>query len=95
MNDESLGSVVFILVIAVIWLGFTVHNQGETITQLKSIIYSCDNAVTNANQNIDDLNSQIYDAQYSAWSDYDTMGYALENLTTGEVVSNPCDVPSN
>lgn len=95
MNEEStLGGFGTILIIAVVWLGIAVHNQHKQIEQLKDIVSDCDSAVTQANQNIDDLNSNIEDAQSNAWSDYDSMGDALDGLQTGETVSNPCYVPT-
>lgn len=96
MNEGStLGSLGFILLIAVIWLGITVHNQNKSIDQLKGIISDCDSAVTEANQNIEDVNSGIDDAQVNAWSDFDTMGQALDDLQQADTVDNPCYVPSN
>jgi hypothetical protein len=40
-----------------------------------------------ANDNIDQANSNIEDAKSSAWSDYDEMGSALDNLETVDNVS--------
>lgn len=91
--DEGIGGFSVILIIAVIWLGISVHSQNKKIEQLKNTIEDCDSAVTDANQTIDDLNSGIEDAQWNAWSDYDSMGDALDNLTTGDTVSNPCYLP--
>ncbi len=92
-EEETIGGIGFLLLIAVIWLGVTVHSQNKQIDQLKGVINDCDSAVTDANQNISDLNDQIDNAKNDAWSDYDTMGQSLENLTSGDQVENPCYVP--
>jgi CHASE3 domain sensor protein len=97
MNSEQKisGTFLFVLLIAAIWLGSTIHNQNKTIVQLKEVIQDCDSAVTEANQNIDELNSSIEDAQSNAWSDYDSMGYTLDDLQSVDEVSNPCYIPRN
>jgi len=94
-GKSTFGSFGFILLVAVIWLGIVVHNQNNKIDQLKSIIDDCDSSVTDANQNISDLNDQIENAQGDAWSDYDTMGQTLGDLTTSDQVDNPCYDSSN
>lgn len=93
MNEESLGGFGVILIIAIIWLGVSVHNKNKQIEELTSIIHNCDYAVTEANQNISDLNDQIENASYYAWNDYETMGQTIEDLQQGEQVNNPCYTP--
>lgn len=83
MSEESLGGLGFILVMAVIWLGITVHNQNKTIEQYKGIIDDCSVSIGEANQ-------RISDAKDNAWLNYNDMGQALDDL---ETVDDPCFIP--
>ena len=56
---------------------------------LSSLVDEYSYALEEANENIDDANSMIEDAQSNAWSDYESMGYSLENLSTVDTVSEP------
>ena len=93
--EDPLGGFGIVLIISLIWLGITDYNQNKTISEMSGIISQCSGAIDDANNNIQNLNSQIDDVQSLAWSDYDAMGYALENLSNGQEVHNPCTVPSN
>ncbi len=95
MEEKTISGIGFLLIIAIIWLGVTVHNQNKQIEQLKGVISDCDSAVTDANNNISDANDQINSAKNEAWSDYDSMGNALDGLQEGEQVDNPCYLPLN
>lgn len=46
-------------------------------------------ALEEANNNIEEANEIIEDAQGYAWSAYEDMGYALDNLQTVDTVSEP------
>ncbi len=56
---------------------------------LEDRISQYQSALSQANDNIDEANSYIEDAQGYAWSSYDDMGYALDNLSTVSTVSEP------
>ena len=92
--QEGLGGVGVLLLIATIWLAIIVNNQNDTIATMTNVIHRCSTAVDDANSNMGNMNTQIEDAQYSAWSNYDTMGTTLEGLTVGQFVDNPCEVPA-
>ncbi|MDP3093603.1 MAG: hypothetical protein Q8N16_02455 [bacterium] len=52
-------------------------------------LYDYQMALQEANNNIEEVNSYIEDAQEYAWSSYDEMGWALDNLMTVETVYEP------
>ncbi|MDB5266181.1 MAG: hypothetical protein JWM39_894 [Parcubacteria group bacterium] len=70
------------LVVVLFFLNYQYQKQKQVLQDYKS-------ALDDANSNIDDANSEIEDAQGNAWSDYDSMGSALDNLTTIDSVPNP------
>ena len=90
MAEENSKTIIFIiLVIAGIWL----WQNHKTITDLKSQVEEYQNeaddyryALNEANSNIEEANSYIEDAQSYAWSSYDEMGWALDNLSTVDTV---------
>jgi len=47
-------------------------------------VYELDNKVNSYSDALDQANSSIDDAKGYAWSSYDDMGYALDNLETVE-----------
>jgi hypothetical protein len=92
MNDENIWGVVGFIVL--VYMGMHIHSLNKKVEILQSTIDDCSSAVDEANDNIDSLNSSIEDAQGYTWSDYDEMGYALDNLQTNNTVSNPCSYSS-
>lgn len=56
---------------------------------LSSLVDEYDYSLSEANDNIEEANSIIEDAQGYAWSSYEEMGEALDNLTTVDTVSAP------
>lgn len=90
--EERSNGLTILLVIAVVWLMIAGHGHKKTIERLHETIDECSSSIDDANSIIEDLNSGIEDATWAAWSDYDSMGYALENLSTGDTVANDCYV---
>ena len=91
MEENKFGTTIFIiLIVAGIWL-WSDHNRikelesqaNEYQNQLDDYEYALDEA----NSNIETANSYIEDAQSYAWSTYDDMGYALDNLEIVETVN--------
>jgi hypothetical protein len=90
MEEEQFKTIIFIIIlVAGIWL----WQDQKAITDLKSQVVDyqneaddCRYALDEANSNIDEANSYIEDAQSYAWSSYDEMGWALDNLTTVNTV---------
>lgn len=93
------GVVLVIILIAGIWL----WNDHQEINKLKSenSALESDNryltmrannfsdALDEANNNIEEGNTNIINAQSAMWGTYDDMGYALEELTQIDTVSSP------
>ena len=85
-----------ILFIAVIVIGIWLWRNYNMIELLKydlsesqDLIDEYRDALNEANDNIDQANSSIEDAQSYAWSSYEDMGWALDNLETIDTVSEP------
>ena len=57
--------------------------------ELSGQVDEYDYSLSQANDNIEEANSIIEDAQGYAWSSYEEMGEALDNLTTVDTVSSP------
>jgi hypothetical protein len=75
MDEENNGWFFIILVILSVWFWMDHHKLTEQITSLQDDVYEHANALDQANSNIED-------AQSYAWSSYEDMGYALDNLET-------------
>jgi len=91
MEDKHKNIIIFVLIIALVllWNNYSEFKK-ESLSNLnscKSDLSSADDTIDEANDNIDQANSNIEDAQGYAWSDYDDMGYALDNLETVDNVS--------
>ena len=75
-----------ILLILLILITIFYWQQNEDLkSKLSDLQDEVSNLVNERDSYIDALeqaNSNIEDAQYSAWETYDDMGYALENLET-------------
>ncbi len=79
---------IIIFVIAIAFFIFFLYTN-NIITGLKSDLDDYKDALAEANKSIDRANSIIEDAQDEAWSSYQEMGEALENLETVKNVSDP------
>ncbi len=71
---------VIILIIAIIFLWFKIDGIKEERDDLEAELSNYEYALEEANNNIEELNSIIEDAQDYAWSSYEEMGEALDNL---------------
>lgn len=93
MEKEQFKTIIFIVIlVAGIWL-WKNHNTivilESQIDEYQSQLDEYQYALDEANNNIEEANSYIEDAQGYAWSSYDEMGWALDNLTTVETVDEP------
>ncbi len=98
-RDSSNGAIIVIVLIAGIWIWSLygdVNKLKNENNYLEDSLYSCNaslddyqSALEEANNNIDEANSIIEDAQSYAWSNYQEMGDALDNLYTVNTVSEP------
>lgn len=69
---------------------FNAYDEAEArVLELQNKVSDHEEALNEANSNIEEANNNIEDAKYSAWSSYDDMGYALDNLDTVDTVSEP------
>lgn len=85
MDEDSFWFFVIIssVIGCIIW-GFV------RIQTLEKQVSDCSDKINSANSQILILNDSIENAKDEAWSEYDSMGYVLDNLETGFQVSNPC-----
>lgn len=82
---EGKGGWLFVvLVILSIWFWRDHHKLTGQIQTLQDEVYELDNKVNSYSDALDQANSNIDDARGYAWSSYDDMGYALDNLETVE-----------
>lgn len=88
-NENNYKILFFILLVVLIigWLKF--NNLKEENSILTDDVGAYQDTLSRANQNIEEANSVIEDAQSYAWSSYEEMGDALDNLTTVDTVSEP------
>lgn len=90
MENENKYKILFFILLAVLiigWLKFS--NLKEENSILEDEVGAYQDALSQANQNIEEANSIIEDAQSYAWSSYQEMGDALDNLTTVDTVYEP------
>lgn len=73
-----------IFIILSIWFWRDHHKLTMQIQNLHDEIYELDNKANSYSEALDQANSNIDDAKGYAWSSYDDMGYALDNLETVE-----------
>lgn len=78
-----------ILLVAFIFLWTKYSSLKEENKQLSGLMEEYQYALSQANQNIEEANSIIEDAQSYAWSTYQEMGDALDNLYTVDTVQEP------
>lgn len=96
-NSFALGAVAATIVIIIFWgIGGGGRYEGQSAQDWVDDYDSCsstlsdyEDALVEANDNIDEANYMIEDAQSYAWQNYYDMGYALENLSTIDNVSEP------
>ena len=82
---EGKGGWLFVvLIILSIWFWRDHHKLIGQIQTLQDEVYELNNKVSSYSDALDQANSNIDDAKGYAWSSYDDMGYALDNLETVE-----------
>jgi len=90
MENESKYKILFFVLLVILILGWLKYNNlKEENAALTNQIDEYQYALGQANENIDEANSIIEDAQNYAWSSYEEMGYALDNLYTIDTISEP------
>mgnify|MGYP001602355355 CR=1 FL=1 len=92
MNNNIKIWFFIIVIITGIWIfkdTKTINNLRLDNEQLENELSDYQYALQDANNNIEEANSIIEEAQWYAWESYEEMGYALENLTTVDTISEP------
>ncbi len=90
MEDENKYKILFFILLIILIFGWLKYNNlKEENATLTNRVDAYQSALQQANENIDEANSIIEDAQNYAWSSYEEMGNALDNLTTVDTVSEP------
>jgi len=84
MAEKGNGWIFILLVILSIWFWKDHHNLTSRVESLQDEVADLDNKANSYSDALDQANSNIEDAQSYAWSSYDDMGYALDNLETVE-----------
>lgn len=97
-KDKQIGYyIVAVVVLVISTIGFAVANsnaneeKAQLQSQVDDLTSQNDDLQSNlddANANIDQANDSITTAQGYAWSDYDSMGQALDNMSTVDNVNN-------
>lgn len=78
------GWLFVVLIILSIWFWRDRHKLNERVESLQDEVYEFEQRASSYSDALDQANSNIEDAQSYAWSSYDDMGYALDNLETVE-----------
>lgn len=96
MAEKGKGWIFILLVILSIWFWRDHHNLTSRVESLQDEVAdlgdkvnSYSDALDQANSNIEEANSNIEDAQGYAWSSYEEMGQALDDLVTVDIVPEP------
>lgn len=90
MEKESSYKTIAIILAILLFFSYTNgHSLGKKNVMLEDRLSEYQSALGEANDNIEEANSYIEDAQSYAWSSYDDMGDALENMSTVDTVSEP------
>jgi len=84
MAEKGNGWIFILLVILSIWFWKDHHNLTSRVESLQDEVADLDDKANSYSDALDQANSNIEDAQSYAWSSYDDMGYALDNLETVE-----------
>ena len=84
MAEKGNGWIFILLVILSIWFWRDHHNLTSLVESLQDEVADLDDKANSYSDALDQANSNIEDAQSYAWSSYDDMGYALDNLETVE-----------
>ena len=69
-----------VLVFLAIWFWREHHNLKNLLAESQDELSSCEDESLSYQDALDQANSNIEDAQSYAWSSYEDMGYALDNL---------------
>lgn len=90
MRNENKYKIMFFILLAVLLFGWLKYNNlKEEHTILLDEVDEYQYALSQANQNIEEANSIIEDAQSYAWSTYQEMGEALDNLYPVDTIPEP------
>ena len=84
MAEKGNRWIFILLVILSIWFWRDHHNLTSRVESLQDEVADLDDKANSYSDALDQANSNIEDAQSYAWSSYDDMGYALDNLETVE-----------
>ena len=84
MTEKGKGWIFILLVILSIWFWRDHRNLTSQVESLQDEVADLDDKTNSYSDALDQANSNIEDAQSYAWSSYDDMGYALDNLETVE-----------
>lgn len=84
MEGKSNGWFFVFLIILSIWFWRDHHKLNKQVESLQDEVYEFEQKANSYSDALDQANSNIEDAQSYAWSSYDDMGYALDNLETVE-----------
>ena len=84
MAEKGNRWIFILLVILSIWFWKDHHNLTSRVESLQDEVADLDDKANSYSDALDQANSNIEDAQSYAWSSYDDMGYALDNLETVE-----------
>jgi hypothetical protein len=77
------GVVVTLIVVSLIWgIGSGGKYEGQTAQEWYDENSSTEEDLQSYKSALDQANSNIEDAKSEAWSDYNNMGYTLDNLET-------------
>ena len=98
-KSYGIGLVIFLIIIGIIWIGSLnskitdLENWMDDLqaenSYLENRISDYESSLEEANSQIEEANSMIEDAQGYAWSSYEDMGYALDNLSTVDTIPEP------
>jgi len=90
METKEKSNIWIYVLVFVLVVGWFKYNQlKQENTGLRDSLDEYQSALQQANQGIEEANSTIEDAQSYAWSSYEDMGNALENLYTVDTISEP------
>ena len=90
MENESKYKILFFTLLFILIFGLVKYNNlKENNITLSSQLDEYQYALDQANANIEDANSIIEDAQGYAWSSYQEMGEALDDLQTVDTILEP------